>query len=226
MSGQYWGETPPGGRPLPLDADPPHSPLIETPTPWMQTILPPWTKWLTDVSETRMHSSRMRTICSSNRLLGGVCPRRCLPGGVSARGCLPRGVCVYASMHWGRPPPRGQNSWILDTRLWKHYLSATSFVDSKHDLPLRSVTMGDSGYVTYKQTFRCMISFPAVVLTDGTECLRIIANTTHNINNEEMVDTTNRPTVTFSNRMNVPVAVTSLLTRSRVSSWLLYCSNN
>ena len=71
-----------------------------------------------------------------------------------------------------------------------------------------------------------MISFPAVVLTDGTECLRIIANTTHNINNEEMVDTSNRPTVTFSNRMNVPVTVTSLLTRSRVSSQLLYCSNN
>ena len=72
-----------------------------------------------------------------------------------------------------------------------------------------------------------MITFPVVVLTDGTECLRTIANTTKNINNnEEMVDTTNRPTVMFSNRMNVPVAVTSLLTRSRVSSQLHYCSNN
>ena len=71
-----------------------------------------------------------------------------------------------------------------------------------------------------------MITFPVVVLTDGTECLRTIANTTKNINNDEMVDTTNRPTVMFSNRMNVPVAVTSLLTRSRVSSQLLYCSNN
>ena len=47
------------------------------------------------VKITSMHSSRMRTICSSSCLMaGGVyLPRGCLPGGVSAQGVSVRGVC-------------------------------------------------------------------------------------------------------------------------------------
>ena len=53
-----------------------------------------------------MHSSWMRTVRSSGRLMevevsaqggfclgGGVCPGGCLPRGVYPGGCLPRGVC-------------------------------------------------------------------------------------------------------------------------------------
>ena len=63
-------------------------------------------------------------------VLGGVCPggvyaekgclsRGCLPGGYLPRGwCLPRkGVSTQ------------KLGWILDARLWKHYLSATTVVD-------------------------------------------------------------------------------------------------
>ena len=52
--------------------------------------------------KTRMHSSRMRTVRSSSRLLGGgVCPEGVCPG-----------VVVYPSMHWGRHPPRTE--WLTD----------------------------------------------------------------------------------------------------------------
>ena len=51
-----------------------------------------------------MHSSRMRTVCSSSRLLPGGCV--CFRGGCV---CFLVGVCflggVYPSMHWGRHPP-------------------------------------------------------------------------------------------------------------------------
>ena len=68
--------------------------------------------------KTRMHSSRMRTVRCSSRLLGGVCP-----GGLSAQGgCLPQCMLGHTS------PPVDR---ILDTRLWKYYLSATSFADGK-----------------------------------------------------------------------------------------------
>ena len=49
---------------------------------------------------TRMHSSRMRTICSVSRIpRGGVLPGGCFPGGVLPGGCaslgmLPRGCVV------------------------------------------------------------------------------------------------------------------------------------
>ena len=43
--------------------------------------------------DTRMHSSRMRTVRNSSRLL---------PGGGGGGGLLPEGW--YPSMHWGRPP--------------------------------------------------------------------------------------------------------------------------
>ena len=56
-----------------------------------------------------MHSSRMRTVSCSGRLMKGVgvSARGVLPRGVSARGvprgrgCLPRGVCV---LRWGVIP--------------------------------------------------------------------------------------------------------------------------
>ena len=48
--------------------------------------------------ETTVHSSRMRTVCYSFHLRGGVCPEGCLP-----RGCLPRGVCLGVSA-WGCLP--------------------------------------------------------------------------------------------------------------------------
>ena len=100
---------------------------------------------------TRMHSSRMRTVRGSSRLLGGVCPEMsawevsaggCLPrgeGGVYPGvrgvsvwgGCLPGGVCIPACTEADNPSPVDR---ILDTRLWKYYLSATSFADGKNYL--------------------------------------------------------------------------------------------
>ena len=82
---------------------------------------------------TRMHSSRMYTVRHSGRLIGGlpgegvsgqeaVWPGGCLHRGVWLEGCLPRGVCTF------HPEER-----ILDTRLWKHYLSATLFADSNNE---------------------------------------------------------------------------------------------
>ena len=75
---------------------------------------------------TRMHSSRMCTVRCSIRLLGGggVCPVVVCPGrgGVCRGGrCLLRGW-VYSSMHRGRTPRCGQNSWHI---LVKFYLAAT-----------------------------------------------------------------------------------------------------
>ena len=101
----------------------------------------------------------MPTIRCSGRLMGGVCPggvvclsaRRgvcpggCLPGGVcpggmcvsAKEGCLPRGcvclggclsVCPWEGAHL---PPVDR---ILETHLWKHYLSATSFADGNEPL--------------------------------------------------------------------------------------------
>ena len=75
------------------------------------------------LKKTRMHSSRMRTVrCSGRR--GDVCLGAgvCLGGGCLPWGCLPRGVS--ALVHAWIPPPLMDR--ILDTRLWKHYLSATT----------------------------------------------------------------------------------------------------
>ena len=81
--------------------------------------------WLSNVNfntlNTRIHSSRMRTVRSSGRRRGGggLYPSKHWAGG------------VYPSMHWvgGVWPsacwdthPRGQN----DRRLWKYYLAATT----------------------------------------------------------------------------------------------------
>ena len=82
---------------------------------------------------------------------GGVCPGACLlcwclprgvcPGGVCpVRGCLPSegvsaqwgGVCpVRGVCPEGLHPPMDR---ILDTRLWKHYLSATTVADGKNQV--------------------------------------------------------------------------------------------
>ena len=57
----------------------------------------------------------------------GCLPVGCLPRGVSAQGVSDWGG-VYPSACWDTPPM----DKILDTRLWKHYLSATSFADSNY----------------------------------------------------------------------------------------------
>ena len=79
--------------------------------------------------QTRMHSSRMRTVCCSSRLRGvsgrGVFTRGCLAKGVSARGDVcPGGVSAQGGVGWGchTHPPCEQNH----RRLWKHYLAATT----------------------------------------------------------------------------------------------------
>ena len=76
--------------------------------------------WYTTIMhQTRMHSSRMRTVSYSGRR-----GRGCLPG----RGVWPEGgVCpgqVSDPVHAGIHTPSMDR--ILDTRLWKHYLSATT----------------------------------------------------------------------------------------------------
>ena len=79
---------------------------------------PPWTEFLTHASETRMHSSRMRTAC----LL--TVPQHALPGGVPAQGVyLPGGVPAQGSTCPGTPLPCEQN----DRQLQKYYL-APNFV--------------------------------------------------------------------------------------------------
>ena len=63
------------------------------------------------------------------RVGGGVCPRVCL------------GVCVYVfvCVCVCTPPPVDR---IIDTRLWKHYLSATSFADGNNcQLRLENIFM-------------------------------------------------------------------------------------
>ena len=61
-----------------------------------------------------MHSSRMRTVRCSGRLLGG--------GEVCSGGCLRRGLCALGGVCLGActPPSCGQND--------RHYFSATTTV--------------------------------------------------------------------------------------------------
>ena len=72
----------------------------------------------------RMHSSRMRTTRFSGHLGGGggwgaVCPRgECLPSGGGVYTPCP----LHAGIH--KPPPPVDR--IINTRLWKHYLPATT----------------------------------------------------------------------------------------------------
>ena len=76
---------------------------------------------------TRMHSSRMCNVRCSVRMREGVCPG----GGVCHN--PPPAQCwntpprpVHAGIY---PPPVDK---ILDTRLWKHYLSATTVTDGNY----------------------------------------------------------------------------------------------
>ena len=99
---------------------------------------------------TRMHSSRMRTICCSDRggcvclggsAQGGVSAQGVVfPGRVSARGLSAGGVCLGVSAGGGwipactdqTAPPPGQNSW---QHLSKHYLSATTLINCSSKVP-------------------------------------------------------------------------------------------
>ena len=96
---------------------------------------------------TRMHSSRMRTVRCSGRqgcvcipactVQGGVCP-----GCVSDKGGVLGGVSHHALGQGGVTPPPVDR--ILDTRLWKHYLSATIVADgnyAKLSFPAQSYPM-------------------------------------------------------------------------------------
>ena len=73
-----------------------------------------------DNFDTRMHSSSLRTVRSSRRRVGGVCPWRGVSarwvsaqGRESAHGVSARGVSapVHAGIH--SPPPREQNHRCL-----------------------------------------------------------------------------------------------------------------
>ena len=63
------------------------------------------------VCYTRMHYSRMLTVCCSGRIGGGgkrCLPGRCLPRGVFAWGCLPKeGVCLGGCLPRRGCLPRG-----------------------------------------------------------------------------------------------------------------------
>ena len=71
--------------------------------------------------------------------MGGVCPGGCLPGGVSARGVCPGSLChtppPSACWDTNPQPSAGRDTplvdRILDTHLWKRYLSATTVADGK-----------------------------------------------------------------------------------------------
>ena len=71
------------------------------------------------LQETRMHSSRMRNVrCKGHR--GVVFSGGCLSRGYLFReGCIP--ACTGCGWHTSPSVNR-----ILDTHLWKHYLSATT----------------------------------------------------------------------------------------------------
>ena len=69
---------------------------------------------------TRMHSSRMRTVRCSSRLLGGLVGGLCLPGGCLPRGCVCLGVsalggCIQHALR--QTPPCGQNSWHMPVKI-------------------------------------------------------------------------------------------------------------
>ena len=91
------------------------------------------------IAQTRMHSSRMRTIRCSGRLPGRGClPRGCLPkgGGVCQGECMPGGVHL---------PPCEQNH----RQVPKDYLSATSFADGKNQFKTK---------IFFKPLFSCQFS--------------------------------------------------------------------
>ena len=99
-----------------------------------------------------MHSSRMHTICCSGHLSCHTCPMPnmsptmyttlpCMspakhtPCHTCPLPCMPSTPTTYATCH-ACPPPHMPPSVdrILDTCLWKHYLSATTVADGKNYL--------------------------------------------------------------------------------------------
>ena len=102
------------------------------------------------INRTRMHSSRMRTVRCSSRRWGGVelCPSACwdtclgvyapVHAGIPAWGVsipVHAGIPaqgVSAPVHAGIHIPSAMDR-ILDRRLWKHYLSATTVADGNGD---------------------------------------------------------------------------------------------
>ena len=90
---------------------------------------------------TRMHSSRMRTVRSSSRLLGGVsAPRGCclLPGGVRSQGgllwgglllggCLLGGAGVCLSAYWDTTPPVDRHTGVVDGSKIRNKVITTRF---------------------------------------------------------------------------------------------------
>ena len=97
----------------------------------------------------------------------------CLPGGVSApvhagipawgicpSACweyLPRGVCVCPSACWDTPPVDS----ILDTRLWKHYLSSTTVADGNK--PINFLLCFTSGLYSRNKSGRPSLIEPPTV---------------------------------------------------------------
>ena len=75
------------------------------------------------ISETRMHSSRMRTVRISSHLRGGDVSAQggvCLPGGVFQGGCLPGG-CLPRGVSAGGMSAQGcvsQNALGQTPPLW------------------------------------------------------------------------------------------------------------
>ena len=84
----------------------------------MQRCHPPSITGLILLINTRMHSSRMRTVCSSGHLLGGVCLGGCLP----RRECIP--ACTGAdTTRVDRMTDRCKNITFLQLRLWTVIMS-------------------------------------------------------------------------------------------------------
>ena len=88
------------------------------------------------ISTTRMHSSRMRTVCYSGHLSyhARTRPLPHMPLAMHAPPAM-HAPTTHAPCHACPPathvPPLDR---ILDTRLWKHYLSATTVADGNHSL--------------------------------------------------------------------------------------------
>ena len=87
----------------------------------------------------RMHYCWMHTI-------------RC-GGHLGGRGCLPGGACVSKHVMGQTPPTPPPMARILDTCLWKHYLSATTVEDDKnlHDKNTCSrVAVIEKNYIEFR----------------------------------------------------------------------------
>ena len=104
---------------------------------------------------TRMHSSRMRTTRSLTTSCS-IC--WCLPGERGAcvsrgQACVPRGHVCPEGACMPRLPPLVER--ILDTRLWKHYLPATTLAFGNEWLPTgpRRISDGDGYTVSFSTEF-------------------------------------------------------------------------